>query len=36
MRPDVSSEKTTEDYLEAMLIIKNKNGEVRSVDVARL
>ena len=35
MRPDINSEKTTEDYLEAMLIIKNKNGEVRSVDVAR-
>ena len=34
MRPDINSEKTTEDYLEAMLIIKNKNGEVRSVDVA--
>ena len=35
MRPDINSEKTTEDYLEAMLIIKKKNGEVRSVDVAR-
>ena len=35
MRPDINSEKTTEDYLEAMLIIKKKKGEVRSVDVAR-
>lgn len=35
MRPDVNSEKTAEDYLEAMLIIQKKNGEVRSVDVAR-
>ena len=35
MRPDIHSEKTAEDYLEAMLIIKKKNGEVRSIDVAR-
>ena len=35
MRPDIHSEKTAEDYLEAMLIIKKKKGEVRSVDVAR-
>jgi len=35
MRPDIKSEKTAEDYLEAMLIIKKKNGEVRSIDVAR-
>ena len=35
MRPDINSEKTAEDYLEAMLIIKKKNGEVRSIDVAR-
>ena len=35
MRQDFNSEKTAEDYLEAMLIIKKKNGEVRSVDVAR-
>ncbi len=35
MRPDIHSEKTTEDYLEAMLILQKKNGEVRSVDVAR-
>ena len=34
MRPDINSEKTAEDYIEAMLIIKKKNGEVRSVDVA--
>lgn len=35
MRPDINSEKTTEDYLEAMLMIKKKNGDIRSVDVAR-
>ncbi len=31
----MKSEKTTEDYLEAMLIIKNRNGIVRSIDVAQ-
>ncbi len=30
----MKSEKTTEDYLEAMLMIKEKNGNVRSIDVA--
>ena len=34
MRPDINSEKTVEDYLEATLIIKKKKGIVRSVDVA--
>ena len=28
------SEKTTEDYLEAMLMIQEKKGNVRSIDVA--
>lgn len=27
--------KTTEDYLEAILILKNKNGYVRGVDIAK-
>lgn len=31
----MKSEKTTEDYLEAMLIIKERNGTVRSIDVAQ-
>ena len=31
----MKSEKTIEDYLEAMLIIKEKNGTVRSIDVAQ-
>lgn len=35
MKPDTKSEKTTEDYLEAMLVIKQKNGYVRSIDVAQ-
>lgn len=35
MKPDSKSEKTTEDYLEAMLMIKQKNGYVRSIDVAQ-
>ena len=35
MRPDINSEKTTEDYLEAILIIQKKNGDVRSIDIAR-
>jgi len=30
------SEKTTEDYLEAMLMIKEKQGYIRSIDVAEL
>ncbi len=36
MKPDVKSEKTTEDYLEAMLMLKEKNGYIRSIDVANL
>ncbi len=35
MRPDINSEKTTEDYLEAMLMIKKNKGYIRSIDVAR-
>ncbi len=35
MKPDSKSEKTTEDYLEAMLMLKQKNGYVRSIDVAQ-
>ncbi|MBR2177273.1 MAG: metal-dependent transcriptional regulator [Clostridia bacterium] len=31
----MKSEKTTEDYLEAMLMIKQHNGYVRSIDVAQ-
>ena len=31
----MKSEKTIEDYLEAMLIIKERNGTVRSIDVAQ-
>lgn len=34
MRPDINSEKTTEDYLEAMLMIKKQQGYIRSIDVA--
>ncbi len=34
MKPDIKSEKTTEDYLEAMLVLKQKNGYIRSIDVA--
>jgi Mn-dependent DtxR family transcriptional regulator len=30
------NEKTTEDYLEAMLMIKEKQGYIRSIDVAEL
>ena len=30
----IHSEKTTEDYLEAMLMIQEKKGHVRSIDVA--
>ncbi|MBR2100783.1 MAG: metal-dependent transcriptional regulator [Eubacterium sp.] len=30
------NEKTTEDYLEAMLMIKEKLGYIRSIDVAEL
>ena len=30
----MTNEKTVEDYLEAMLMIKEKKGNVRSVDVA--
>ena len=32
----MKSEKTTEDYLEAMLMLKEKNGYIRSIDVAGL
>ncbi len=35
MKSDIKSEKTTEDYLEAMLMIQKKNGYVRSIDVAQ-
>ena len=35
MRPDIKSEKTSEDYLEAMLMIKKSKGYIRSIDVAR-
>ncbi len=34
MKPEIKSEKTTEDYLEAMLVLKHKNGYIRSIDVA--
>lgn len=30
----INSQKTTEDYLEAMLMMKEKRGFIRSVDVA--
>ena len=30
------SQKTTEDYLEAMLMLQERNGYVRSIDVAQL
>ncbi len=32
----MNTEKTTEDYLEAILMIKEKQGYVRSIDVAEL
>ena len=32
----INSQKTTEDYLEAMLMMKEKRGFIRSVDVANL
>ncbi len=32
----MKSEKTTEDYLEAMLMLKEQNGYIRSIDVAGL
>lgn len=35
MKPDIKSEKTTEDYLEAMLILKQSKGYIRSIDVAQ-
>ena len=31
----MKSDKTTEDYLEAMLMLHQKNGSVRSIDVAQ-
>lgn len=34
MKSNRSTDKTTEDYLEAMLILKEKNGYIRSIDVA--
>ena len=34
MKPERNSDKTFEDYLEAMLMLKEKNGYVRSIDVA--
>ena len=30
----MNTEKTTEDYLEAMLVLKEKKGYIRSIDVA--
>lgn len=36
MKPDSKSDKTTEDYLEAMLMIKKQKGYIRSIDVAML
>lgn len=30
----MQTQKTTEDYLEAMLMMKEKNGYIRSIDVA--
>ena len=36
MKSEKKRDKTTEDYLEAMLILKEKNGYVRSIDVAAL
>ena len=35
MKTDSKSEKTTEDYLEAMLMLKHKKGYIRSIDVAK-
>ena len=35
MKTDAKSEKTTEDYLEAMLMLKHKKGYIRSIDVAK-
>lgn len=32
----MNTEKTTEDYLEAMLMLKEKKGYIRSIDVAQL
>lgn len=32
----MNTEKTTEDYLEAMLMLKEKKGYIRSIDVAML
>ncbi|MCR5089852.1 MAG: winged helix-turn-helix transcriptional regulator, partial [Oscillospiraceae bacterium] len=32
----MNSQKSTEDYLEAMLMLKEKRGFIRSVDVANL
>lgn len=36
MKQEKNVEKTIEDYLEAMLMIKEKQGTVRSIDVAYL
>ena len=36
MNKEKSIEKTIEDYLEAMLMIKEKQGYIRSIDVAYL
>ena len=34
MKSNRNTDKTTEDYLEAMLMLKEKNGYIRSIDVA--
>ncbi len=34
MKTDTNKDKTAEDYLEAMLILKEKKGFIRSIDVA--
>ena len=34
MNPEHKSEKTAEDYLEAMLMMKERHGYIRSIDVA--
>ena len=35
MNPEHKSEKTAEDYLEAMLMLKHEKGYIRSIDVAQ-
>lgn len=36
MKKPINTDKTIEDYLEAMLMLKEKNGYIRSIDVAAL